>query len=101
MNDLPALTARSRDDALRRLRRLTIVTAVAGSIATAAFGSLAAFGTAVPGTEATSDTTTAAVVDDDAGTAADSTTGATADLQVVPGPPSSTSGSAHVSSGGS
>jgi hypothetical protein len=93
MNAAPRRTTSQRDHAARLLMRLTLGTAIAGSLGTVAFGGVAAV--AAVGDQATSSDSTASDR-----TTSDSST--STGLQPAVSPPSTaSSGSSQVSTGGS
>ena len=94
------LTAAERDRAMRRLRDLTVGTAVASIVALAGLGTVAAASN--PGSTADSGTTSAA--DSTSGSTAtlgSTSTSSSSGLAAATTAPTTTSGNAHVSSGSS
>lgn len=100
MNTTPARRAADRSRAVRRLRSLTLGTAVAGVAATGAFGWLAAATYHGTWTAADAGTTTAAAADSttttDTSSTTDNSTAITSSTPVT-----NSTGTAHVSTGGS
>jgi cytoskeletal protein RodZ len=108
MNAASRQTRSDRDRALRRLSRLTIGAAVAGSIGTAAFSGLALVTyrgatTDSTGVDVTSSAGTTSGTTDTSSTTSSSTTSSstTNGLQSTTTTPTTTSGGGHVSTGGS
>jgi len=105
-------TSRNRDRALARIRSITTTTAVAATVATAGFGTLAAFTYSGASTDATNatgnDTTVVAGIASDGTTTftqpavtSNRSTSSITGLQAAPTPVTTTHHTARVTSGGS
>ena len=103
MTSATRLTPSERDRAVGRLRALTIGTAVAGVIATAGLGTVAAVSN--PGSSTADGATTAAVGGSSSDSTSTTTTTTTSSsgtsLQAAATPATTSSGQAHVSTGSS